>query len=97
MVTTTLTLEGNSDADAIFDAWKARTFQVMQFNIAGNQIGTGVNQSLILGVGGYFEAVTPISAQDQGNNLHQAIHRSIYDATGARVLQLEVITDVSAI
>lgn len=97
LVTTTLTLEGNSDADAIYDLWIARTFQTLEFNISGNQIGTGVNQNLKLGVGGYYELVTPIAEQENGNNLHQAIHRSTYDATGARVLQLEVITDVAAI
>ena len=97
MVTSTLTLEGNSDADAIYDAFKARTAQFLQFNISGNQIGTGVNHNLTLGVGGYFEAVTPIAEQVNGNNLHQALHRSIYDATGARVLTLESITDVAAL
>ena len=97
LVTTTLTLEGNSDADAIFDAWKAKTLQVLQFDISGNQIGTGVNQNMKLGIPGYWEAVTPIAEQVNGNNLHQAIHRSTYDATGAIVLALEVITDVAAI
>lgn len=97
LVVTTLTLEGNADADTIFDAWKAKTAHFLQFNISGNQIGTGVNQNLALGVGGYYEAVTPIAEQVNGNNLHQVIHRSTYDATGARVLQLEVITDVAAI
>ena len=97
LVNTVLTLEGNSDADAIYDAFKARTAQFLQFNISGNQIGTGVNQNLLFGVGGYFESVTPIAEQVNGNNLHQALHRSIYDATGARVLQLEIITDVAAI
>lgn len=97
LVTTTLTLEGNSDADDIFDAFKARTAHFLQFNISGNQIGTGTNQNLVLGVGGYWEGVTPIGEQVNGNNLHQALHRSTYDATGARVLQLEVITDVAAI
>lgn len=97
VIMTTLTLEGNSDADDIFDAWKARTPHFLQFNISGNQIGTGVNQNLALGVAGYWEAVTPIAEQVNGNNLHQALHRSTYDATGARILQLEVITDVAAI
>jgi len=97
LIMTTLTLEGNSDADDIFDAWKAKTAHFLQFNISGGQIGTGVNQNLVLGVAGYYEAVTPIAEQVNGNNLHQAIHRSTYDATGARILQLEVITDVATI
>ena len=97
LVTSTLTLEGNSDADAIYDAFRARTFHTLQFNLSGEQIGTGTNQNLTLGVGGYWEAVTPIAEQVNGNNLHQAIHRSVYDATGARVLTLAVTTDVAAI
>ena len=97
MINTTLTLEGNAIADAIFDAWKAKTQQFLEFNVTGNQIGTGVNQNLALGVGGYWEAVTPIAEQSAGNNLHQALHRSTYDPTGAQVFALEVITDVAAI
>jgi hypothetical protein len=97
LIVTTLTLEGNTDADAIFDAWKLGTANFLQFNISGGQIGTGVNHNLVLGVAGHWEAVTPIAEQVNGNNLTQAIHRSTYDATGARILQLEVITDVAAI
>ena len=97
LTTTTLTLEGNSDADAIYDAWKAKTAHFLQFNVSGGQIGTGVNQNLSIGIPGYWEAVTPIVEQVNGNNLHQALHRSTYDATGAITLALELITDVSAI
>ena len=97
LILSTLTLEGNAIADAIFDAWKADTQQFLQFNTSGNQIGTGVSQNLALGLGGYWESVTPIAEQVAGNNLHQALHRTTYDPTGAQVFALEVITDVAAI
>ena len=94
----TLTLEGTSVADAIYDAWRARTIQFLQFKIDGETIGTGaVAQNLTIGICGYWESVTPIAEQDQGNNLHQALFRGTYDPTGAQILTLTCTTDVSAI
>ncbi len=96
-VITTLILEGNSDAVAIYDAWKARTLAFLQFNLSGQQIGSGDNQNMTLGVGGYWESVIALNEQVNGNNLHQALHHGTYDLTGAQILALEVTTNVASI
>jgi len=96
MVTATLTLEGNSDADAIFDAQQAATFQAVRLKISGAQIGSGQNHSLTLDIGGVWESVSPLGSEDRGDNLHTATLRGYYDATGAKLMQVAVITNVSA-
>lgn len=92
-----LTLEGNSDADTIYDQFKAITQTFLQFDVSGGQIGAGDNHQLIFGVGGYWESVTPLGENSGGNNLHSAIFRGTYDPTGAQIFALTVKTDVAAI
>ncbi len=92
-----LVLEGNSDADAIYDAFQAKTQQFLQFSTDGNQIGTGDNQNLTIGIAGYWENVTPLSENANGNNLHAALLHGTYDPTGAQILTLTEKTNVAAI
>lgn len=96
MATLNVTLEGNSDADAIFDAHQANTFQVVRLKISGGQIGSGQNHSLTLDIGGVWGPVSPLGSEDRGDNLHTATLRGYYDATGAKLLQVAVVTNVSA-
>jgi len=96
-VMSNLVLEGNSDADAIYDEYQVGTQTFLEFNVSGNQIGTGVNQNLTLGVGGYWENVTPLSENSNGNNLHAALHHGTFDPTASQIFSLSTITDVSAI
>ena len=77
--------------------YRAKTQTFLQFSIDGNQIGTGDNQNLTLGLGGYWEAVTPLSEDSGGNNLHAALLHGTYDPTGAQILTATVKTDVTAI
>lgn len=92
-----VTLEGNSDADAIYDQWQATEQTFLEFNVSGAQIGTGDNHNLTLGVGGFWEDVRPLAEDAQGNNLHTALLHSTYDPTGAQVFALAVTTSVAAI
>ena len=92
-----LTLEGNSDADAIYDQFQTNTQTFLEFNVSGAQIGAGVNHNLTLGIGGFWEDVRPLSENALGNNLHTALLHSTYDPTGAQVFALAVTTDVAAI
>ena len=94
--TAQFTFEGNSDADAIFDAQQAGTFQAVRLQINGSQIGTGVNHSLKVDMGGVWESVNPLGGEDRGNNLHTATLIDQYNTTGAKLLQVAVSTNVNA-
>jgi len=96
-VMATFTFEGNSDADAIWDLMNSQALSVLRLAITGPQIGTGTNHSLIIDIGGTWENVVPMGGEDRGNNLHTAILKGVYDATGAKLLQLTVTTNVAAI
>jgi hypothetical protein len=95
-VTASFTFEGNSDADAIFDAQQANTLQIVRLKVDGAQIGTGVNHSLTIDIGGRWESVSPLGGEDRNNNLHTATLRGHYDATGAKMLQVAVVTNSNA-
>ncbi len=95
-VTANFIFEGNSDADAIFDAHQAKTFNVVRLAILGSQIGTGVTHSLKLDIGGEWESVSPLSSEDRGDNLHSGVLIGRYDATGAKMLQVATVTNSNA-
>jgi hypothetical protein len=92
----TFTFEGNSDADAIFDAFQAQSLAVARLKIIGPQIGTGAAHSLTLDMGGVWEEVVPLSSEAGGNNLHSALLHGLYDITGAKVLQAAISTNLQA-
>lgn len=94
--TAQFTFEGNSDADAIFDAQQAGTFQAVRLKVNGSQIGSGVTHSLTMDMGGVWESVNPLGGEDRGNNLHTATLVDQYDATGAKLLQIAVSTNTNA-
>ena len=96
MATANFTFEGNSDADAIFDAHQAGTFAAARLQINGAAIGTGTAHSLKIDIGGAWESVSPLSSEDRGDNLHTATLRGYYDATGAKLLDVAVVTNVNA-
>lgn len=91
------TFEGNSDADAIWDAYRASTFNVVRLSISGAQIGSGDNHNLTLDIGGTWEDVIPLGGEESGNNLHTAVLVAHYDTTGSKLFDVDVTTDVSAI
>lgn len=95
MVTVQLVLEGNSLADTIFDAQQAQTFQAIRLQLNGGQIGTGASHKLNIDVGGTWESVTPLNAEDRSDNLHAAVLRGYYDPTGAKMLQVNTVTNKS--
>lgn len=89
-------LEGDSNADAIFDAQQAKTFQVVRLAVNGAQIGSGTTHNLTVDIGGYWETVSPLGGEDRSDNLHNAALRGVYDATGAKLLQVNVTTNINA-
>ncbi len=92
-----VTLEGDSDAVDVYDAFIARTLQVARFEVLGAAINDSGTHTLQVDIGGHWEAVTPIAESDQGNNLYTATLRGIYDTTGQKLMDLSVITNVAAI
>lgn len=92
----TFTFEGNSDADAIWDAYRAQSLAVVRLSIEGAQIGAGTNHKLVVDISGKWEEVTPIGSIENGNNLHQATLHGLYDPTGAKIYQVQVVTNKSA-
>ena len=91
------TFERGAEAEAIFDAFNAQTFKVMRLRLEGGQIGTGVNHKIDIDMGGYFSAVDPWGQEDQGFGLYTATFQALYDGTGAKALQAEVVTNANAI
>ena len=81
----------------IWDAYRSQALQVVQLTINGPQIGTGDTHSLEIQLGGTWEDVQPMAEQVNGNNLHRAILRPMYDTTGAKKLGLTVTTNVASI
>lgn len=92
-VTANFTLEGNSDANAIFTAHQAQTFQAVRLKTIGALIGTTIPYSLTIDIGGVWESVSPLGGEDRNVNLHTATLRGYYDPTGAKILQLAVSTN----
>ena len=95
-VTANFTFEGNSDADAMLDAQQAKTFQVVRLAVLGSTIGTGVAHSLKIDIGGEWESVSPLSSEDRGDNLHSGVLIGRYDGTGAKMLQVQTVTNVAS-
>jgi len=93
----TLTLEGSSVADTIFDEFQAGTAKAYSLKINGPQIGSGVNHKLQLDLWGRPEMVEPLSEESEGNNLHQVLIHGEYDTTGAAIVDVDVITNSNSI
>lgn len=92
----TLTFEGNTDADAQYDIFRAGTARTIRLEILGSQIGSGDPHSLVADLYGEFETVIPLSSEKNGNNLHAAVFHALDDnATPTpHMLGLTVTTNV---
>jgi hypothetical protein len=93
----TFTLEGGAEAKALLEYLQAQSLVVAQFEILGNQIGTGVNSKFEMQFGGMVETTDPLASQDRGDTLSTVTLHGILDPTADKVLdQLNVITDINA-
>lgn len=90
-----LTLEGNASALAAYNDFRAGTAKVLRLEFQGPQIGSGINARFRVDMNGYWELVTPVSAESKGNNLSRAVFRTIDD--GTNVLQAQVVTTINAL
>ena len=88
--------DNDSQAIALHDAHRANTFNVVRLKITGDQIGSGVNHSMQIDIGGTWEKVSPLSSKDKASNLTSAIIRGYNDLTGSKMLQVNTVTSVNA-
>ena len=79
--------------DELMSSQQAGSLQVARLKLTGSQIGSGVNHSLIVDMGGAWEDVSAIDNSDRGDNLATIALRAMYDDTGAKGLQVELITN----
>lgn len=89
--------EGNANAEAIYTARDAQTLQVIRLATTGPQIGTGANHSRTLDFSGTWSSVIPLSSESNGNNLWAAVLQGFYDPIGAKMFDIAVVTNKSAI
>ena len=92
----TLTLEGTSGADSIYDLYQAGTERAIRLDLNGSQIGSGASRLLRTDLYGYFESVVPLNSEVNGNNLHQALFVAMPDSS-ANFLDIDIITDAATI
>ena len=83
--------------DELFSSQQAGDLQVVRLKITGPVIGTGVAHSLTLDMGGRWEDVTPIDNSDRGDNLATIALHGQYDTTGAKGLQVVLVTNQATI
>lgn len=92
----TLTLEGSSGADAIYDLFRAGTEKAIRLDILGSQIGSGGVRTFRTDLYGYFESVEPLGGESNGNNLHQVLFVAQPDSSG-NFIDIDVITDEATV
>lgn len=92
----TLTLEGTSGADSIFDLYQAGTERAIRLDIKGSLIGSTSNYTFRTDLYGYFESVVPLNSEVNGNNLHQALFVAMPDSS-ANFIDIDVITNENTI
>lgn len=93
----TLTLEGGSAADALWDIFHAdsQSTQFLQLKLSGPQLGSGLAHALKINLAGSWDEVIPLASEDRGNNLHTAVFTSLYDPTSAHEVGVQVITNTA--
>lgn len=93
----TVTLERGATSNALFDSMLAGTFQVVRLEINGPQIGSGDPHQFQFDLGGYWETVSPMDGTDDNGTYTDTLAlKGVYDATGAKVFQASVTTNIEA-
>jgi hypothetical protein len=92
-----LTLDGGTAADAIWDKYHSDTqaLSFLQIALSGPQIGSGAAHSAKFNFAGSFDEVIPLGEEDRGNNLHTVVFTSLYDPTSAKEVGVQIVTDRS--
>ncbi len=83
--------------NTLFAAQRAGSLQVVRLKLSGPQIGTGVPHSLQIDMSGAWEDVTPRDNSDRGDNLSTLALHAMYDDTGAKGLQVNLVTNQQSI
>ena len=92
----TLTLEGNSAVNGMWDDWDNQTYKAVRLEITGPEItNTNTNHSFIVDIFGQWEMIKPINAESAGNNITQALFHGLADPTLVDSFSCSVVTDVN--
>lgn len=83
--------------DELLASQQAGDLQVVRFKLGGPQIGTGSNHSFTVDMGGAWEEVSARDSSDRGDNLSTLALHAMYDFTGAKGLQVTLVTDQNTI
>lgn len=89
-----LTLEGNANANAIWDDYRAGTERAISFQIIGSQIGSGVNYLFRIDMFGYFAEAVMLDSESNGNNLTKTLFVAKED-TSHNYLTIDVIVNTN--
>jgi hypothetical protein len=96
-VMASFTVERNATTAALLTTLRNQSLVVARLKITGPQIGSGTNHSLQIDLSGTYEEVRPMAQADRGDNLDTFMIHGMYDATGAKKLAVEVVTNLSSI
>jgi hypothetical protein len=97
-VTVRCTFEGNATAVAFFDDFQAGTPKLLELKSTGPiTVAGGTAQYVKFDVWGAWEEIIPLASEADGNNLYTGVFHGLYDITGAKMLDVNVVTSVNAI
>lgn len=89
----TFTIKGGSSAWSIFDAARSAGLIVARLAITGPVIGSGTPHSLKIDFSGDYMDVSPLDSDNRGQQDATFSIDGLYDTTGAKLLQVNVVTD----
>ena len=92
----TFTIKGGSQAWSIFDAARSAGLIVARLEITGPIIGAGTAHSLKIDFSGDYMDVSPLDSDNRGQQDATFAIDGLYDTTGAKLLQVNVVTNSNA-
>jgi len=94
----TMTLEGSSVADGLWDDYRDMTPMAIRVMVDGPQIKAGDNNSLIFDIYGRFKDSLPMDAEENGSDLHTAIFENQADGEATQhSIGVKLTTDINAL
>lgn len=92
----TFTVKGAAATWDIFDDARSAGLVVARLAITGPQIGAGANHSLQIDFSGDYMDVSPLDSDNRGQQDATFAIDGLYDTTGAKLLQVNTVTNSNA-
>jgi len=94
----TLTLEGNDNANDIYDEWTTQVYRALRLQITGDDIAnTNSTHLLTVDLYGKWERVVPLNAESNNNNLAQALFHALVTSDLADMAAVQVVTNTNTV